>query len=80
METRPAASIASARDEIDALVDEYRLSCLWYLRADFYPRTDTERLRTLEAIARYGDLAAFRRANHLRQWLSPPSSGRSVAS
>ena len=66
--------------EIDRLVDEYRLSCLWYLRPDFYPRTDAERDRVLQAIARHGDVSAFRRAHQLRQWLSRRSSGPSAAS
>jgi hypothetical protein len=65
-------------DEIDRLVDQYRLSCLWYLRADYYPRSDAERLRVLDAIARYGDLPAFRRAGRLRQWLSQHSSASSA--
>ena len=79
METTPDRA-SWVRAEIDRLVDEYRLSCLWYLRADFYPRTDAERLRALEAIARYGDVAAFRLASQLRQWLSPSSSDPSAAS
>jgi hypothetical protein len=77
MEPGPVDRSALA-DEIDQLVDEYRLSCLWYLRADYYPRSDPERLRVLDAIARYGDLPAFRRAGRLRQWLSRPSSAPSV--
>jgi hypothetical protein len=66
------ADIAAA---IDALIDEYRVRCLWSLRADYYPSTTAERLRVLELIQRHGDLAAYRRAATLRQWLSQsPSS------
>jgi hypothetical protein len=55
--------------EIDALVDEYRTRCLWFLRSDYYPRSVQERIRVLDAIARQGDLAAYRRAARLKQWL-----------
>jgi hypothetical protein len=65
---------------IDALVDEYRVRCLWSLRPDYYPRTTRERLRVLESIQRYGDLAAYHRASTLREWLSQTSSEVSAAS
>lgn len=65
---------------VNALVDEYRHRCLWFLRSDFYPSTDEERLRVLDYIQRHGDLAAFRRAAEVRQWLSPTSNERSAAS
>jgi hypothetical protein len=78
MEPEPADPAAIAA-EIDRLVDEYRLACLWYLRPDYYPRSDSERVRVLEAIARHGDVAAFRRAARLRQWLSHHSSASSAA-
>lgn len=65
---------------IDALVDEYRVRCLWSLRPDYYPRTVREQLSVLSTIERYGDLAAYRRVSTLRQWLSPSSSEASVAS
>jgi hypothetical protein len=68
------------RDDIDRLVDEYRVRCLWFLRADYYPATDAERLRVLDEIQRNGDREAFRVAGELRQWLSRPSNARSAAS
>ena len=68
------------RDDIDWLVDEYRVCCLWFLRDDYYPATDAERLRVLGDIQRYGDREAFRLAGQLRQWLSRPSNARSAAS
>jgi hypothetical protein len=63
---------------INALVDEYRARCLWYLRADYYPDTRRERLRVLDSIERYGDLAAYRRVSMLRQWLLQTSSEASA--
>ena len=66
--------------EIDRLVDEYRLRCLWFLTLDYYPRTDAERMRVLQSIERHGDLTAFQRAATLRQWLSRLSSDTSAAS
>ena len=59
---------------VNALVDEYRARCLWFLREDYYPRTPAEACRVLESIERHGDVAAFRKAAELRQWLSQNSS------
>ena len=67
------------REDVDRLVDEYRVRCLWFLREDYYPATDAERLRVLDEIARQGDRDAFRRAGELRQWLSRRSSADSAA-
>ena len=67
-------------EAIDRLVDEYRHRCLWFLRADYYPTTDAERLRVLGYIQRHGDRSAYVRAAEARRWLSPPSSAASAAS
>jgi len=61
-----------------ALVDEYRARCLWYLREDYYPQTSEEACRVLDAIARHGDVAAFRKAAGVRQWLLQNSSAPSA--
>jgi len=55
---------------VNALVDEYRTRCLWFLREDYYPQTPTDALRVLEYIERHGDVSAFRKAVTLQQWLS----------
>ena len=60
---------ATLAAKIDQLVDEYRLRCLWFLRADYYPVTDEDRLRTLDYIERYGDREGYRRAAEARRWL-----------
>ena len=65
---------------IDCLVDRYRTQCLWFLRADYYPRTDAERLRVLGYIERYGDREGWRAASELRRWLLQPSSAKSSGS
>lgn len=52
--------------EVDALVDECRDAHLWYQRADWHPRTDEERIRTLDAIQRRANLDVFRRAGTLK--------------
>lgn len=67
-------------EAVNRLVDEYRHRCLWFLREDYYPATDEERLRVLGCIERHGDVTAYRRASDIRRWLSPTSSARSVAS
>jgi len=67
------------RAAIDALVDACRVRCLWYMRPDYYPRTDPERLAVLDAIQARCDTATFRRAGALRTWLSQPSSVASAS-
>jgi hypothetical protein len=71
--TAPAAPHSDPKS-IDALVDEYRTRCLWFLRSDYYPKTLEERLRILRYIERYGDREAYRRAAETRRWLSRNSS------
>lgn len=66
--------------ELRRLVDDYRATCLWFLREDYYPETTRERERILGLIARHGDVQAFRRVAQLRTWLSPDSSRTSAAS
>ena len=81
------AATASAPDAepsleaaIDRLVDECRSQCLWYVRPDYYPRTDGERLEILGAIQERSTLAVFQRAGALKAWLSRPSSDESASS
>ena len=64
---------------VNALVDEYRTRCLWFLREDFYPQTPTDALRVLDYIERHGDVAAFQKAATLKQWLLQNSSAPSAA-
>jgi len=71
---------ADLKREIDELTDEYRRRCLWFLREGYYPATQAEQLRVLDAVARHGDAAGFRRAKALRLWLSPPTSAGSSGS
>jgi hypothetical protein len=63
---------------VRALVDEYRATCLWSLRRDYYPQTLKEAFRVLEQIERHGDVAAFQKAAELRQWLSRNSNAPSA--
>lgn len=65
---------------VDALMDEYRATCLWFLRPDYYPATDEERLSVLSKIERHADREGFRKAARLREWLSPRSSATSAVS
>lgn len=67
-------------DEIDALVDEVRERCLWYLKPDYRPASDAARLRVLASIERHGDRTTARRSGILRQWLLRHSSDASVGS
>jgi hypothetical protein len=60
---------------VRGLVDEYRDRCLWFLRADYYPETPEEILKTLDYIERHGDRRGYLRAAEVRRWLSRRSSG-----
>jgi hypothetical protein len=66
--------------EADRLIEESRSTCLWFLRPDYHPTTDAERVRLLEQIERRGDLEAYRRAATLRRWLSRNPSVASAGS
>ncbi len=65
---------------IDALVDECRAVSLWFLKLDYYPGTDEERMRVLHAIQKHCDLEQFKRAARLQEWLSARSSAASACS
>jgi hypothetical protein len=60
-------------EAIRELVDEYRDRCLWFQRPDYYPETPEEILRAIELIERYGDRAAYKRAETIRAWLTQSS-------
>jgi hypothetical protein len=70
----------AVREALHTLVDQYRIRCLWFLRADFYPETLAEQLQVLSLVERHGDADAFRRAKELRKWLSRPSNEASANS
>lgn len=69
----------SIMKHVNALVDECRARCLWYLREDYYPQTSEEALRVLDAIERRSDLETFKKAGKLRQWLLQNSKETSAA-
>lgn len=74
---------ALSRPQLAALtpfVDEHRIRCLWFLRADYYPSTRAEAEKVLRLIEQHGDRDAFVRAAQFRQWLSLHSSEHSAAS
>lgn len=75
---RPAA--AELARAVDALVDECRVSCLWYMPADYHPVSDEERWTVLDLIQQHADLPTFKRAGDLKRWLSRPSSSASAVS
>lgn len=72
--------LAEAMQQVQALVEETRSTCLWYVRQDYVPQTVEQALPLLDAIARHGDLATFRRVAELRTWLPRASSASSAAS
>lgn len=76
----PPATRGELLHEIDALVDECRVECLWSYRRDYYPHTDSERQQILDAIQERSTRELFRRAGRLKAWLSRLSSDGSAAS
>ena len=77
-EALDARPVDAVLPQVRLLVERYRARCLWFLEADYYPRTRAEVLRVLEYLERYGDRDAFSAAASIRQWLSPTSSDRSA--
>jgi hypothetical protein len=71
-------TLERAEQALAQLIDEHRGDCLWFLRQDYYPTELTERLAVLDAVERYGDLDAYRRARTLKEWLSQSSSAASA--
>lgn len=71
-------NVTTVMHSVHELVDEYRTRCLWFLREDYYPQTPVEACRVLESIEKHGDVAAFRKAAVLRQWLLLNSSAASA--
>ena len=67
-------------DDVNRLLDEYRLRCAWFLRPDYYPTSVDARLRVLDYVERHGDRDGFRRAAELRRWLLPTSNAPSAGS
>ena len=55
--------------KLTELIEKYRDRCLWFLRPDYYPRTPEETRRVLDFIERYGDMAGYRQAEEIKQWL-----------
>ncbi len=76
----PLASHEDLARAVDALVDECRSVALWFLRPDYYPRSDDERRRVLRDIQKHADLAIYKRAARLERWLSRHSSAASADS
>jgi hypothetical protein len=67
-------------DDVRALVEEVRNSCLWFVDAAFSPATPDEAIRALRWIERHADRDTYVRARHLRAWLSQHSSEKSANS
>ncbi len=70
--------VTSAMRAVNALVDEHRASCLWFLKPDYYPTTTAEACRVLNAIEKHGSLDSFRKAAELRRWLLQNSNAPSA--
>ena len=69
----------SVMSSVRVLMDEYRAESLWYMRKDYYPESVDAAIRVLKANENHSDLAGFKRAATLRQWLSQYSSATSAS-
>lgn len=56
-------------EKLRTLIEDYRSMCLWSFPEDFKPTNRDQVMMALEAVERYGDLSAYRRAGEIRQWL-----------
>ena len=63
-----------SKDEVRSVVDDYRGMCFWSMAEDFTPRDARQLLLVAENLERYGDMAAYRHAGRIREWLSQISS------
>ncbi len=63
--------------EYQSLVSDYQSMCLWSMPDCSHPTSLTQLGYVLRSIENYGDLAAYKRAGRIRQWLSPLSSPKS---
>jgi len=60
----------NVEQEIVNLVEEYRDSCLWFMRPEFIPKSKAEQQLVLDLILRHGDRIAYRRVMEIRKkWL-----------
>jgi hypothetical protein len=61
-------------DEVRSVVDDYRSMCFWFMDRDFRPKDAAGLKIVVENLEHYGDMAAYRRAGRIREWLSQVSS------
>ena len=78
MTKNPAQNDSSLFDEINKLVEAHRTECLWFMRKDYFPTTNPERLTVLRYLATYGDRATFVKARYFRDCLLQNSSAMSA--
>jgi hypothetical protein len=62
-------------NEFVELVNQCRVSCLWFTAPDRIPSEREQQLELLRLVERYGNRDQFVRARRLRQWLLQSSSG-----
>jgi len=56
-------------EDVRSVVEDYRSMCFWNVAEDFFPRDRAQLLMALDSLEKYGDMAAYRRAGRIRQWL-----------
>lgn len=56
-------------EDVRSVVEDYRSMCFWNVAEDFFPHDRAQLLMVLDNLEKYGDMAAYRRAGRIRQWL-----------
>ena len=69
-----------ASEEYVSMVNDYRRTCLWFANDALHPADEIQLEQVLSSVERSGDLAGFKRAGRIRQWLSPHSNVMSLSS
>lgn len=57
--------------ELKSVVDDYRMTCLWFANDVYHPQNQIQLEQILSAIESSGDMNAFKRVGRIRKWLSP---------
>ena len=63
-------------DEYQAVVNDYRMQCLWFTDCGEKPENEIQLEQILNSIETHGDMNAFKRVGRIRKWLSQVSRPR----
>ena len=76
----PSPDFETLYREINELASAKRTECLWFIRTDYLPETNPERLNILKYLEKHGDRETFKKARILRDCLLQLSKEKSASS